>query len=89
MKSYILLMGCAVSLAGCMGAGSQDPAPIGQSPSASGAGQVWGKPNQARNAALGAAAGAVLGQVWGRDSEATATGAIVGGVIGSQLNTVQ
>lgn len=42
-----------------------------------------------RNAAVGTAVGAGIGQAWGHDSEATATGAIVGGIIGSQVKTAQ
>ena len=45
-------------------------------------------PNQsgmttARNAAIGAAAG----NLWGKDTEATLTGAAIGGLIGSQVRT--
>ena len=46
-------------------------------------------PNQsgmttARNAAIGAAVGAAAGNLWGKDTEATLTGAAIGGLIGSE-----
>ena len=49
-------------------------------------------PNQsgmttARNAAIGAAVGAAAGNLWGKDTEATLTGAAIGGLIGSQVRT--
>lgn len=49
-------------------------------------------PNQnmattAQNTALGAAVGAGIGNLVGKDSEATATGAVIGGVLGSQMQT--
>lgn len=59
----------------------------GQGYQNNGSGQLLGKPNQVRNTAVGAAAGAALGQVLGGDTEATVTGAAVGGLIGSQVNT--
>ncbi|UJF24783.1 YMGG-like glycine zipper-containing protein [Suttonella sp. R2A3] len=53
-----------------------------------GVGQVYGKPHQLRNAAVGAAFGAAIGQAWGQDTEGTVTGAAIGGLIGSQMNTL-
>ena len=49
-------------------------------------------PNQsgmttARNAAIGTAVGAAAGNLWGKDTEATLTGAAIGGLIGSQVRT--
>lgn len=44
-------------------------------------------PDMVRNAGLGAAAGGLLGQAIGRNTEATAAGAVIGGIIGSQVNT--
>ena len=49
-------------------------------------------PNQsgmttARNAAIGSAVGAAAGNLWGKDTEATLTGAAIGGLIGSQGRT--
>lgn len=76
-----------LALAGCAQPYTQQPAYGQQSQYNNGSGQLVGKPNQARNAALGAAAGAAVGQLWGKDTEATVTGAVVGGLIGSQVNT--
>ena len=44
------------------------------------------RPNIFRNAVVGAMIGAGAGQLIGKDSEATATGAVIGGLIGSQIN---
>lgn len=44
------------------------------------------RPHMFRNAVIGAAIGAGAGQLIGKDSEATATGAAIGGLIGAQIN---
>ena len=44
------------------------------------------RPNMFRNAAVGAVVGAGAGQLLGKDTESTVTGALLGGLLGSQIN---
>ncbi len=45
-----------------------------------------GRQEQVQNGAIGAGVGAVAGQLIGHDTEATVTGALIGGAVGSQVH---